>query len=447
MKLGTYESLAEERHKLHGRSPSHWSVYPLKRVAEFTEGPGIMAADFHDEGIPLLRISSIQERIASLRGCNYLDTDLVAKRWRHFRVKRNDLLISGSASTGLCSEVDETTEGAVPYTGIIIIRPVPKFAKKEFLRWFFLSDQFETQVILAKTGSTIQHYGPTHLSRMSIVMPVPDEQEQIARFLDVSVGKIDTLVSKKRELIDLLQEKRRALVSRCVTRGLPPDAARAAGLDPQPKLKPSGIQWIGEVPDHWLIKKGRYLGTLLGSTNPSEDDYVEDDSGLRFAKVNDLNYLSRPFELTKTKARITGHPIRNREIILFPKRGAAIFTNKVAVASGLIHFDTNLMGWQMFAKYLPRYVAYSLSARRLDDLADVSTVPQINNKHVYPAFFAVPPTKDEQVEIVTFLDGQMEKFERLERSVQAMIDTLLEYRSALITAAVTGKIDVREVEV
>ena len=86
-------------------------------------------------------------------------------------------------------------------------------------------------------------------------MPPPDEQRAIADFLDRETAKIDMLVAKKRTLIERLKEKRTALISRTVTRGLPPDAARAAGLDPHPKLKPSGIDWLGDVPEHWEVTR------------------------------------------------------------------------------------------------------------------------------------------------------------------------------------------------
>ena len=93
------------------------------------------------------------------------------------------------------------------------------------------------------------------IGKLRCPLPPPDEQRAIADFLDRETAKIDTLVAKKRTLIERLKEKRTALIARTVTRGLPPDAARAAGLDPHPKLKPSGIDWLGDVPDHWTVTK------------------------------------------------------------------------------------------------------------------------------------------------------------------------------------------------
>lgn len=200
-----------------GDVPEHWEVKSLKLAVRFLEGPGIMAADFWDEGVPLLRISSIGNRIATLEGCNYLDPELVQKRWSHFRVKQGDLLISGSASTGFCSEVDEATVGAVPYTGIIIVRPINQTSEKNFVRWFFLSEQFFVQVSLARTGSTIQHFGPSHLSRMVIALPPIQEQRALANHLDDETTKIDRLIEKVEAAIERLREYRTALITAAVT--------------------------------------------------------------------------------------------------------------------------------------------------------------------------------------------------------------------------------------
>lgn len=200
--------------------------------------------------------------------------------------------------------------------------------------------------------------------------------------------------------------------------------------------------WIGEMPAHWKAKKGSHLGRLIGSVAPAEEDITEDDDGVPYAKVDDLNFLDSSLRLNSTKVRLQCPPPRWNTIILFPKRGAAIFTNKVALAQR-VTFDSNLMGWEIYKDSDPKFVAYCLIARRLDDLADVSTVPQINNKHIYPAKFPHPP-KFEQEAIVAFLDTETTRIDQLVGNVECAITGLTEYRQALITSAVTGKIDVRE---
>ncbi|MDI9902007.1 restriction endonuclease subunit S [Rhodococcus sp. IEGM 1409] len=197
-----------------GPVPTHWEVMPLRYTISFQEGPGIMAVDFRDEGIPLLRVSCVRAAQSTLEGCNYLDPDEVDRRWSHFRVDRGDLLISASASMGTVSEVTEETAGAVPYTGIIRIKPGRMH--KDFIRWFVVSGEFIDQVDSLKTGSTIQHFGPTHLAQMRVALPPTDEQHQIAAYLDEQTAKNDTLIEESERLIELSKERRSALITAAV---------------------------------------------------------------------------------------------------------------------------------------------------------------------------------------------------------------------------------------
>jgi type I restriction enzyme S subunit len=200
-----------------GEIPAHWEAPPLKRAIYYVEGPGIMASDFMPEGVPLLRISGIGGRKATLQGCNYLSIETVEEKWKQFRVRCGDLLISGSASTGFCTEVDEETEGAIPYTGIIIVRPRIEDVARDFVRWMLLSNLFTTQAELTRSGTTIQHFGPSHLARMRVVHPPLEEQQAIAAFLDRETAKVDALIAKVREAIERLKELRTALISAAVT--------------------------------------------------------------------------------------------------------------------------------------------------------------------------------------------------------------------------------------
>ena len=200
-----------------GEIPEHWRVKPFKACIDFQEGPGIMATDFHQEGIPLLRISGVQGRWATLDGCNYLDPIKVAKQWAHFRLCKDDLLISASASMGTCSEVSDDTAGSVAYTGLIRLRGRNNLMVKPYIRSLVVSSVFATQIELFKAGSAIQHFGPTHLGQMLVICPPIKEQQAIADQIDSETSRIDTLISEARKFIDLLKEYRSSLISAAVT--------------------------------------------------------------------------------------------------------------------------------------------------------------------------------------------------------------------------------------
>ena len=201
-----------------GNIPFHWAVFPLKNLIWYQEGPGIMADDFREEGVPLLRIKGLSGQNSSLKGCNYLDSEKVQKRWKHFRVELGDFLISASATRGgLASLVTEEVVGAVPYTGIIRIKPRASGYVSELIPYFLLSSLFDTQIALLSAGSTIQHFGPTHLGRMKAPLPPQDEQRRIADFLDKRVPLIRAASKQTQDSQSGLKEFRSALITAAVT--------------------------------------------------------------------------------------------------------------------------------------------------------------------------------------------------------------------------------------
>ena len=143
-----------------GDVPGHWDVIPFKRRVGFQEGPGIMAADFRDSGVPLLRISCLRGKVATLDGCNYLDHDMVRARWGHFAVSEDDYLLSASANTGAVSLATSEVAGSIPYTGIIRLWPTSQRTVMAYVSLFMNSRLFQNQIDLAKSGVGSNISGP-----------------------------------------------------------------------------------------------------------------------------------------------------------------------------------------------------------------------------------------------------------------------------------------------
>ena len=200
-----------------GEIPAHWEVVPLKRAVRYQEGPGIMAVDFRDEGVALLRVASVGGRYATLDGVNYLDPEMANGKWAHFQTELGDLLISASATSGIVSEVSEETVGCIPYTGIIRINPLKDETTTDFVRHLLVSDVFLSQIDQLKAGSTIQHFGPYHLGLMTIAKPPLEEQAAIALFLDTEVLQLEKQESAAKRSIELLTEYRAATITNAVT--------------------------------------------------------------------------------------------------------------------------------------------------------------------------------------------------------------------------------------
>lgn len=200
-----------------GQVPEHWEVTRFSYEIFFQEGPGILAVDFHETGIPLLRIQNVKSHFVSNNYKTYLSPSKVLSKWDHYRVEKGDLIISCSASTGLVSEVDESTVGAIPYTGLIRLKPRTRKIISQYIKLLVQSDLFFEQIEVLQTGSTIQHFGPFHLQQMYISLPAINEQQIICYEVKNRLDSIDVLISKAESAIELIQERRTALISAAVT--------------------------------------------------------------------------------------------------------------------------------------------------------------------------------------------------------------------------------------
>jgi len=133
-------------------------------MSHYQEGPGILAVDFRNSGVSLIRIAGMQGDKLSLEGCNYLDPEMVERKWSHFKLDLGDIVTSTSASMDKKCEVTEETVGAIPYTGQIRFNMLGNI-NKEYFKCFIMSNAYIKQINEQKSGGTIKHYGPTHLKK------------------------------------------------------------------------------------------------------------------------------------------------------------------------------------------------------------------------------------------------------------------------------------------
>lgn len=264
---------------------------------------------------------------------------------------------------------------------------------------------------------------------MPVLVPDYNEQRKIAEFLDQETAEVDAFIADQEELIVLLAERRRATIAHAVTKGLNPDAL----------MKDSGVEWIGSLPSHWNVHKATWVGRVF-SSEPTGEPEFDDSSRIPFLKVSSLS----PKNFKPAPYRWFVPPTRNlvRDFIVFPKRGAAIFGNKVNVVDGAAVMDPNLMGWKLNSEHSRAYFAYVLKSLKLEEIADVSTVPQINTKHMSALQIPVPDFSSQSV-IANYLDQETERIDAAVSDAREAISLSKERRAALISAAVTGKTDVR----
>lgn len=285
------------------------------------------------------------------------------------------------------------------------------------------------------------------VGNIPILVPPLAEQRDIAAFLDAETAKIDTLIEKKQALIEKLNEQRTALISRTVTRGLPPDAARAAGLDPHARLKPSGVEWLGEIPEHWSVKRLRYVGeAIIGLTyNPA--DLVEEGEGTLVLRSSNIvrDRISLK-DNVYVRSSIPSHlRTRDGDILVCSRNGSRALIGKNALLNREVAGLTWGAFMTVFRSPLNSFLYYVFNSSLFDYQSGAFATSTINQLTVgVLSSFEVPiPPALEQSAISRFLESEDRKVDASSSKVEAAIESLREYRSALITAAVTGKIDVR----
>jgi type I restriction enzyme S subunit len=281
----------------------------------------------------------------------------------------------------------------------------------------------------------------TFLSAKLPLPPLP-EQTAIVRFINYVDQRIRRYIRAKRKLIKLLEEQKQAIIHQAVTGQIDVRTGK-----PYPSYKSSGIEWLGDVPEHWEVLRGKHIGRLFSTPSVSDENLTSPGDDLpMYLKVSDLGKVDAELRLDASALYVRGSAetaVKTVEsCVVFPKRGGAIYTNKVAIVSGRFLLDPNLMGWALRSGFDSRYVALLLKTRTLSDLADVSSVPQINNKHIGPIFFPAPSLQEQRA-ILVYLSEVTTNLEAGIIRANREIELLNEYSTRLIADVITGKLDVR----
>lgn len=268
----------------------------------------------------------------------------------------------------------------------------------------------------------------------------PDEQHAIASFLDRETARIDALAAKKERLIQLLQEQRTALITHAVT----------TGLEPNVPLKDSGVEWLREIPEHWAARRIKWMAKMVSGHTP--DKKVESywlDGDIPWVSLADTKKLRDSDYIADTTWMTTADGIANSSAQVLPE-GTVIFSRDATIGLCAITrlgmaVSQHFIGWVCGQRVLPEYLLLVLRSmgRELERLSMGATVRTIGMPDVKSLVMPVPPL-EEQKAIVDFVRGERSRIDALIAKVREAIDHLKELRSALISAAVTGKIDVRE---
>lgn len=440
-----------------GHIPNHWSRLKFKFTSKegkaFASGPfgsSIGSQFYRDSGVPVIRGNNL-----SLNGNKpkFVDDGYVfldetkADELSNAEVIAGDLVFTARGTVGQVGLVpsgeDFTWGRAILSANQLRFRNHDTGFSSNYLWYLFSSWLIRTQVLLSSDSVAQPNLNLGSLKDLHLLRPSFEEQVSIANFLDHETAKIDTLIEKQQQLIQLLKEKRQAVISHAVTKGLSANAP----------MKDSGVEWLGDVPEHWgvislhrIVQANRPI--TYGIVQPGEPDengrymirnqdfssgWVSGESIFRVSEKVEAPYKRARMQPNDLVMTIVG-AVGNVGIIPDWLDGANTTQNLSRIA-----IDTN--------KAEPLYIANVLQGpigkRNVDRYSKGGVQAALNLDHIKRFILPVPPL-DEQREMIKVLQNEISKFDSIERKAEDMVDLLKERRTALISATVTGKIDVRD---
>ena len=433
MKYQCYAEYKDSGVEWLGEIPSHWDSKPLKYLCTYNDEV-LTEATSSDTEIQYIDIGSV----SATEGISHIETMLFKDAPSRARriVKDGDVIVS-TVRTYLeaIAPIDNPPENLIVSTGFAVIRP-NKNLYKGYAAYCLRAKGFIKEVVARSVGVSYPAINSSDLVNIAVPSIAYSEQTKIANFLDHETAKIDSLIEKQQQLIELLKEKRQAVISHAVTKGLNPNVS----------MKDSGVEWLGQVPEHWIVKSYRHASRIYRGKfgHRPRNDPAFYDGEYPFIQTGDVaradKYITEYSQTLNEKGKEVSQ--------LFPKG-----TLMMAIAANI--GDTAILGFEAYApdsvvgfklhdQIDLEFLKYSFMAAlpALEQTSTQSTQANLNVERI-GAVQGSFPSKGEQKKIVQYLDQLLEHYRVTENKAESTIQLMQERRTALISAAVTGKIDVR----
>jgi len=432
--MKTYRNYKDSGVQWIGKVPSHWNMAKLKYdfhiyagATPKTENPiywdgdiiWITPADYKTSD----KYVSQGKRTISKEGYQSCNTQIVPKGSLIFS-KRAPIGTIAIAVNELC-----TNQGCLSC--------VPKDVSSTYF-FYIISVSTEAFELLGY-GATFKEISANDFANVKLPLPPLSEQQAIASYLDAKTKPIDDIIAKREKQIELLEEMKSAIISRAVTKGLNPEA----------QMKDSGIEWIGEVPEYWEVADlKRYAKISTGKTPSTKiDEYFENEEIVWFTPGD---FPDCSIILNDSSRKIDKRAIKANEAFLYPKNSVFLVgiggtLGKIGIFEEEASCNQQINVIVCNSDIIKNYVAYYLYSKKeiLKVYSNAATLPILNQDKTGYIKIALPPLSEQQA-IASYLDSETSKIDTRIAKRRKQIELLQEYKQALITAAVTGKIDVRD---
>lgn len=400
--------------------PKHWDLTILSRVADVIDPePSHRAPAFaKGEGFPYVGIRDINfDGTVNIETARPIEEESLIEQEKRFIIEPSDIVFCRVATLGLPKILK--TDKRIALSATLALIKSKKGIDYRYLLYYLESNVIKVQTALYATGSTRKSLGMETIRKFSVFVPPYEEQVEIAKYLKSKLDVIDSLISGKSNIINLLEEKRQSMITEAVTKGLSLNV----------KMKDSGVEWIGEIPEHWEKVKLKHLTRMKSGESIDALDIKPEGEYKVYGGGGFRGYTSK-----YTHAG---------EYVLIGRQGA--LCGNVTFASG--EFWATEHAVVVEANYINiRFLRYLLECMNLNQYSISAAQPGLSVSTILNLTVPVP-TKNEQVEIAAKLEDINVQTVQLVSDIQSQIQKLKEYRQSLIYEAVTGKIDVRDFEV
>ena len=427
-----------------GEIPEHWEVKRVATLGSFSKGKGIPRSDLKDEGYPAILYGDIYTKynIKAEEIFNHINEETTHSS---VIIEKNDLLFTGSGETkediGKCITY---LGNQIVYAGGDVIILIQKKCDSLFLSYSLNSNISVFQKARMAKGQIIIHIYSSNIREIILSLPQKEEQTAIANFLDRKTAEIDNLITKKEKLLKLYDEEKTAVINQAVTKGVPRKDGRSSV-----SYKDSGIDWLGEIPEHWEVKKLKYVLNERMKYGANESALYENRNDPRYIRITDFGndgklrnntFKSLPPEVAKDYMLKQGD-------ILFARSGATVgktfqfkdYNGMACFAGYLIKASPNYE--IIISDFLYLFTKTSLYERWKESIFNQATIQNIGaDKYVY---LNIPiPKTEEQTAIVKFIETELNRINAKAEKTKKLIDLLVEYKQSLISEVVTGKLKV-----
>ncbi len=422
-----------------GEIPAHWRTNKLRYLFTFGKGLTITKENLQDEGIPCINYGEIHSKYGFEISPKINLLKCVDKK--HLKDNSDSLLLKGDI---IFADTSEDVDGSgnfsqlisddIVFAGYHTIIAKPSNRKNwRFYAYLLDSKELRSQVRYAVKGVKVFSITQAILRGLSVWLPTDDEQEKIAAFLDHETAKIDNLIEKQQQLIELLKEKRQAVISHAVTKGLHPDV----------QMKDSGVEWLGKVPQHWSTLRLKYIFRIKKciAGKIGYDVLSVTQKGIKIKDItNNEGQLSMDY--SKYQRVLPGDFAMNHMDLLTGYIDISSFDGVTSPDYRVFFIINNEAFYSYYFLYLLQNGYHQKLFFHLGQgsahLGRWRLPTEAFNEILYPC-----PILEEQIKIVDFLRMHTTKIDTLIDKQLLQIVLLQERRTALISAAVTGKIDVR----